>query len=102
MLALEIRLNGELKATCGIEDADALAASLHARRNDTAAPKDFGLYIECMGVRPVDADTREVLKWVSARIRLGDEVALRFVETSQVQEPIDRQVIPARGSPPDA
>jgi hypothetical protein len=102
MLALEIRLNGDLKATCGIEDADALAASLHARRNDAAAPKDFGLYIECMGVRPVDADTREVLKWVSARVRLGDEVTLRFVETSQVQEPIDRQVIPARGSPTDA
>ena len=102
MLALEIRLNGELKATCGVEDAEALVASLHGRRNDAKAAADFGLYIECMGVRPVDADTREVLKWVSARIRLGDEVALRFVEASQAQEPIDRQVIPARGGSTDA
>jgi hypothetical protein len=102
MLVLEIRLNGELKATCGIEDADALAASLHGRRNNATAAKDFELYIECMGVRPVDADTREVLKWISARIRLGDEVALRFVEAAQAQQPIDRQVIPARGLPPDA
>jgi len=101
-LALEIRLNGELKATCGIEDAEALAASLHARRKDEAGVGDFGLFVECVGIRPVDANTSEVLKWVSARIRLGDEVALRFVETSEVQAPIDRQAIPAHRKPPDA
>lgn len=102
MLALEIRLNGELKATCGIEDADVLAASLHGKRNEATEPKDFALYIECIGVRPFDADNREILKWIAARIRLGDEVAFRFVDVSHAQEPIDRQVIPAHGRPPDA
>ena len=102
MLALEIRLNGELKATCGIEDAEALAASVHCRRENAEAPQDCKLHIECIGVRPVDADHREVLKWVAARIRLGDEVAFRFVEASEVKEPMDRQVISSRGEPPDA
>ena len=102
MLALEIRINGKHKATCGTEDADFLAASIRSSREGAEAPKDSNLIIECVGVRPVDADRREVLKWVAARIRLGDEVSFRFVEATHAQEPIDRQVISAHREPPDA
>jgi hypothetical protein len=102
MLALEIRLNGELKATCGTEDVEFLGGALRAKRSDASSPIGFDLQVECMGLRPVDADTREVLKWVAARIRLGDEVAFRFVDAAHVSEPIDRQAIPARELSPDA
>ena len=56
----------------------------------------FGYVIECMGVRPVDSSTNEVLKWVSTRIALGDEVSLKFVDAAQAEAPIDRQAIPAQ------
>jgi hypothetical protein len=102
MLALEIRLNGELKATCGTDDIEGLVGLLRASRKGASAPKDFDFRFECQGFRPIDAATREALKWVSARVQLGDEVSMRLVETQVSQEPIDRQIIPAKGLPPDA
>ena len=102
MLALEVRLNGELKATCGSETAEWLAAGLTARRVEPGMPKDFALGIECAGRLPVDADTFEVVKWVSARLKLGDEISFRFVEAASAQDPIDRQKVSKRDDSPDA
>jgi hypothetical protein len=102
MLALEIRINGELKATCGAEDAEWLTASLMAKRNAATAPKDSAFAIQCVGSRTIDSKTREVLKWLEARLKFGDEISLRFVEATQVLEPMDRQAIPVDGLPPDA
>jgi hypothetical protein len=50
-----------------------------------------------MGVRPKNSSAEEVLKWVDARIALGDEVSFRFVEAAHADAPIDRQDIPANG-----
>src|SRR5688572_27422282 len=102
MLAFQIRLNGELKATCGADDIEGLVGLLKASRKGAVAPRDFEFRFECQGFRPIDATTRETLKWVSARVKLGDEISLRLVETDVSQEPIDRQTIPAEGLPPDA
>jgi hypothetical protein len=102
MLALQIRLNGELKAICGTGDIEGLVGLLKASRKGATAPKDFDFRFECQGFRPIDATTREVLKWISAQVQLGDEISLRLVETDVSQEPIDRQTIPAKGRPPDA
>lgn len=102
MFALEVRLNGELKATCGTEDIEFLGGALRTERTDTGSAKDSRLLLECVGVRSVDANTREVLKWVAAQVRLGDEVSFRFVDAAQVNAPIDRQAIPAAGLSPDA
>jgi hypothetical protein len=102
MLALEIRLNGELKATCGTDDIESLVGWLHASRKGAVAPRDFDFRFDCQGFRPIDTETREVLKWVSARVKLGDEISMRLVETQVSQEPIDRQTIPAKVLPPDA
>src|SRR5262245_49928253 len=101
MLAIEIRLNGELKATCGTEHVEWLAASLVAEKIDATAPQDSVIRLQCIGARTIDADTREVLKWIEARVKFGDEIAFRFVEATQVMEPIDRQAIPAKVEPPD-
>jgi hypothetical protein len=43
MLVLEIRLNGELKATCGAEDIEDLVGSLSASRKGALAPKTSNL-----------------------------------------------------------
>ena len=94
MVAMEIRVNGKLKATCGADGLRQLVAMVAARRSKSA---DAGLryVIECMGVCPGNATTDEVLKWVNTRIALGDEVSFKFVEVAQAQDPIDRQNIPA-------
>lgn len=103
MIVIEIRLNGELKATCGSDSVRQLAALVRVTNpsvSDNTAAEEC--VVECSGIRSHDADNDEVLKWVSARIRLGDEVSLRVVQSTKAHEPIDRQLIPARPerSPP--
>ncbi len=102
MLVLEIRLNGEHKATCGTEAMERLTTLLTAKRKGSGSPKDFELRIECLGREPIDEETYEVLKWVSARVQLGDEISFRFVEAASSQEPIDRQTVAKNGDTPDA
>jgi len=80
MLSLEVRFNGELKATCRADGLDNVFAHVRAARKSKESG-DYDIRIECSGSKAVDADTYEVIKWVSALIELGDEVSLRFVET---------------------
>ena len=102
MLALEIRINGELKGTCGTEDVEWLAASLMAKTKPATSPKDSVFQLQCVGARNIDADTREVLKWLETRVKFGDEVSFRFVDATQVLEPMDRQAIAVKAESPDA
>jgi len=94
MVAIEIRVNGELKATCGAEGMRQLLAMVAARRPRSGGAA-YAYVIGCMGVRPKDSSTDEVLKWLNTRIALGDEVSFKFVEVAQAEEPIDRQDISA-------
>lgn len=95
MIAIEIRLNGELKATCGLREFHQLTAMLHVSSTDSG---EAGCEVECMGLRANDETTDEVLRWVKKRISFGDEVSFKVVETSESQEPFDSQVIPKYGS----
>lgn len=97
MIAIEIRVNGKLEATCGADDLRQLMATLAARRS-RGSNAGFTYVVECMGVRPRDSSTDEVLKWLSTRIAVGDEVSLKVVETAQAQAPIDRQEISAHAA----
>jgi len=99
VLVVEVRVNGQLKATCGADDLRQLVARVAVTFRPT---RDNLLRVECMGVRPVDAATDEVLKWVGARIQLGDEVSFRLVEADAAQAPIDRQEIAASSRGRDA
>jgi len=101
MLALEIRVNGELRAICGDAALDFLSVWIKAARNGASAAQDFDLTIQCQGHRKVDAELDEVLKWVHARVKLGDEFSIRFVDVDRTHQPIDRQTYP-RPVPPDA
>ena len=90
MIAIEIRLNGELKATCGVDDFRQLSAMLFVTSQGATDP---GCEVECFGVRPKDAETEEVLHWVKKRIAFGDEVSFNVVHSTVTQEPFDSQVI---------
>ncbi|SRR6266480_975671 len=94
MIAIEIRINGKLEATCGADDLRQLMALVAARR-PRGAESGYAFVVECMGVRPKSSDTDEVLKWLNTRIALGDEVSFKFVESAKAQAPIDRQDISA-------
>ena len=93
MLALEIRLNGELKATCGAEGLDNIVAWIRAARKYGESDV-YDYRIECTGSRLIDPETSEFIKWVSALIQLGDEVTLKFVEVPDASMPIERQDYP--------
>jgi hypothetical protein len=100
VVLVEIRVNGELKATCGASDLRQLIAMIAVTRS--ASNGDSSFRVECTGIRSVDASTDEVLKWVNARIQVGDDVSFRLVEGDSAQDPIDRQKITARGQGRDA
>jgi hypothetical protein len=103
MIVIEVRLNGELKAICGTDDIRQLVGTVTAgRRQVPSEANSEGYVVECMGVRPNDAETDEVLKWVSARIQLGDEVSFRIVEADKAHKPIDRQLIAGCNGGPNA
>lgn len=93
MIAIEIRVNGQLKATCGTEDMRAIVAVVGASK-PRHGDSPFTFSIECNGVRPKNATTDEVLKWLKTRIALGDDVSLKLVQANEVDEPVDRQEIP--------
>jgi hypothetical protein len=93
MIAIEIRVNGKLEATCGDDGLRQLVAMVAARRR--TADAEFKYVVECMGVRPKNSSTEEVLRWVNTRLALGDEVSFKVIEVAEAQAPFDRQDIAA-------
>lgn len=70
MIAVEIQVNGQPVATCGADAVRQLVAMVAARGLADSASSD------AWPERGID----ELLKWVSNRIAVGDDVTLRFVE----------------------
>lgn len=95
MIAIEIRHNGELKATCGVEEFRYLSALITVESKGAEPPK---CEVECMGLVHRDESTEEILRWVKKTVALGDEVSFKVVEVSESQSPFDTQVIP-KGAP---
>ena len=76
MIAIEIQVNGQLVATCGADAVRQLVAMVAARGlADSLSDLRSNA---AMGMTQPGSD--EILKWVSGRIAVGDEVTLRFVE----------------------
>jgi len=94
MIAIEIRHNGELKATCGAAVFQQLTAMLFVTKTDTSVPE---CEVECIGLCPRDNETEIVLRWVKKRVEIGDEVSFKVVQVESAQEPFDSQVIPKIG-----
>lgn len=77
MIAIEIQVNGQLVATCGADAVRQLVA-LVAARGLAESVASYAGSSAAMGAPQLGSD--ELLKWVSNRIAVGDEVTLRFVE----------------------
>jgi hypothetical protein len=95
MIAVEIRINGKLKVTCGIEDLDRVSAhvSAHGKLGDLSLlNNEPEFYVESYGLH-TNNGFQEVLKWNRTRILFEDEINIKFVETENVDTPIDRQVL---------
>lgn len=77
MIAVEIQVNGQLVATCGANAVRQLVAKVAARGLADSVPCDTEpVAVARLPERGID----ELLKWVSVRIAVGDDVTLRFVE----------------------
>jgi hypothetical protein len=77
MIAIEIQVNGQLVATCGADAVRQLVAMVASRGLADSMSFDTGVTAR-IGISQPSSD--EILKWVSNRIAIGDEVTLRFLE----------------------
>lgn len=96
MIAVEIRINGKLKVTCGIEDLDRVSAhiSAHGRLGEHSFLKEKPeFFVESFGVHQINGGLKEVLKWNRTQISFNDEISIKFVETENVSTPVDRQIL---------
>ena len=88
MLALQISLNGEIKATRGSKICEHLTASVLAKA-PTGQPlnqNNVEYSLRCLGFADVG---HEVFTWVAAKLEAGDEVTVKLVETGSTSRPID-------------
>ena len=92
MIAIEVRVNGKLEATCGVENFRELIAFAAAYGPRNGKPARY--VVESMGVRPINESTEEVLRWLNSEIAMGDEVSLRLVEVAESTVPFDKSEIP--------
>ena len=82
MIAVEIQVNGQLVATCGADAVRQLVALVAERGLDDATAYDAAPAARMASQPPA---TDEILRWVSGRIAVGDEVTLRFVEGTRTR-----------------
>src|SRR2546429_515815 len=84
MRAYEVFLNGERLCLAGIAGEGSLTIEITDwKPNEMDDPR--------LDVRGFEDLTREFLTWTSALLRLGDEVRLRVLESSSVDEPKERR-----------
>ena len=79
MIAVEIQVNGQVVATCGADAVRQLVAMVAARGLADSVSSDTG---QAAGTRSPDRGINELLKWVSTRIAVGDDITLRFVQSA--------------------
>jgi hypothetical protein len=96
MIAVEVRINGKLKVTYGLEDLERVSAcvSAHGKLSDESLLRDEPeFFVESHGLH-TENGLKEVLKWNRTCISIEDEINIKFVEIESVDAPIDRQVLP--------
>ena len=97
MIAVQIRVNGKLVATCGVGALRQYVALVAAKWPTELPDSTIAHAAESGGAYSLDAGTDEVLKWVGTRIAVGDEISLKFVEAPPMR-PL-RSARPGRARP---
>jgi hypothetical protein len=95
MRALEIHVNGKKLCTAGIGDDGVLTAIVRSvprpiqatsQKRTSRAGEDLGLDVG--GLTP---STLEYVRWKSPKLRSGDEVLIKIIETDRPDKPSSRQ-----------
>jgi hypothetical protein len=95
MRALEIHVNGKRLCTAGIGDDGALTAIVSSvlrpiqatsRKRTPRVKEDLGLHVG--GFTP---STSEHARWKSPKLRTGDEVRIKIIETDRPDRPSSRE-----------
>ena len=91
MIAVEIKVNGEVAAICGTEDLQQLLGVVAARTKDD---EPFHYVVEVMGLRHSSDGHHMAAKWKSIRIELGDVVSFKFIEAAGAEGPVLEYEVP--------
>ncbi len=93
MIAIEIRLNGKKERIAGIADGTVdVHLALTCRRHWRKEPKaSSGLLLSGM-----DSKRDEHIEWADLDLAVGDEIVMRLVQTSKVDQPTKRSRMTSR------
>jgi hypothetical protein len=91
MIAYEVKVNGKKVATVGLRGVGDILLVAECL---TLPNKKWEAAVNAGGLRPGRPGTGEVVSWFKRKLRLGDEVSYRLIETHHVDKPrkIKRQV----------
>ena len=95
MTAFQLHLNGKKVCTAGIGDPGVLSANvtwvrreIENPRTNNAASVDEELTLQVGGLV---SETDEHVRWIQRRLKVGDEVCIRIVQTARIDRPRSRQ-----------
>ena len=89
MIALQLKINGKLIYTAGIEDWDSLHAILTLNNGVRGQAPCFDLNIggSCKADDPCRGDS---IRWTSQYLNTSDEISITIIETDTADPPIRR------------
>ena len=97
MICFEITINGEKICTAGIEHEYGVLSSIltWVNRNKTQAGKstedsEEELFLDVGGLITHGDNDHGNLKWVKRKIKPGDEIAIRVIESDSCSQPSSR------------
>lgn len=86
MLAFKVSLNGKNVGIAGVRDLGVLSAiaTWVRRRSESGEDTEEELAFEVAGF---DSNTREHLRWLRRRLRVGDRVVIQILESAHIDTP---------------
>lgn len=86
MLAFKVSLNGKNVCIAGVRDLGVLStiATWVRRRPERGGDTEDELVLE---VAAFDSNTKEHLRWLRRRLRVGDRVAIQILESARIDTP---------------
>jgi hypothetical protein len=93
MRGFELRLNGRILFVAGVDTDGVISANLPWVRSPGGRPGSIRSAHEQLGltVGGLVARTREHVTWRPRRLRVGDELGIKIVETDRIDKPHRRQ-----------
>lgn len=91
-IAFEVTVNNETKIVAGNKDISVLTFILSFRKaSKSNEDMTDEIYLQVIGLLHHSEYNNEHLDWMKRHIKLGDEINIRVVETSQITKPITRR-----------